>query len=466
MRRIYAPAVIGLTGLLSITSACDLEYEETGVSVSNIRVQPSTGNDDPEPPPIRQSSDLRGPTSYLYTPTSGVRWRMPWGSAQVYDLDIDSGQVTGTALTWGGETTIAGKDFKGSTFDMVFRLGYTQQQEGIPAVRQYEVTDVKTLSELASQSESGLAKLPLHTSVIPSELHVYKLETNKDYDRDGTPDGTLCQVPHYDRDNPIWQYAVAVPVDWDRRGKASATARTGRFTFACLNSAAAKCRLWGYELKPDTYGYGYVKKSLWAVNACTRMVMADYCGSGFSYTIDGTEIDFADNQRVNSVYYYGHDRAGQKPEALWGKDGVYCMSDYRIKNSTRAVVKDGVVVRRYGWHNGKPVGLMLEGDGPRGPDVFCGGETPYHHEVRACTKDDIENATLPHGTLGYNVWEDVVISNSSEADYWIVVNTAREHADQLEGFPTSPPPEEDPAPTPSFPTVPSLPPVFGLPALP
>ena len=56
-----------------------------------------------------------------------------------------------------------------------------------------------------------------------------------------------------------------------------------------------KCILWGYQpwsTKNECKGSKCRTQALdpW-LQACTRMVRADYCGDGRSYTFDGTPIE-------------------------------------------------------------------------------------------------------------------------------------------------------------------------------
>jgi hypothetical protein len=63
------------------------------------------------------------------------------------------------------------------------------------------------------------------------------------------------------------------------------------------------------------------------LEACVRMIRADYCGDGVSHTQDGTEIDVYDGVGVqtrdpNEQWF---------PEALWTPHGAACMTEYRIE---------------------------------------------------------------------------------------------------------------------------------------
>jgi len=88
--------------------------------------------------------------------------------------------------------------------------------------------------------------------------------------------------------------------------------------------AAAKCYRWGYRpwanaALPDFYA------------ACTRLARADYCGSGKSYTRDGTTVDPWDRLPYASLSpLQVHDFYTDLPfEAGWNKDGAFCLSHQR-----------------------------------------------------------------------------------------------------------------------------------------
>lgn len=85
--------------------------------------------------------------------------------------------------------------------------------------------------------------------------------------------------------------------------------------------AAAKCVDWGYA--PETVGEA-------TFAACVRMVRADYCGDGTSWTVDGTWIDVGDPGGVqvptgSPVMQF---------EAGWNAGGAVCV------RTTRYAVED------------------------------------------------------------------------------------------------------------------------------
>ena len=82
--------------------------------------------------------------------------------------------------------------------------------------------------------------------------------------------------------------------------------------------AITKCLDWGYA--PETVGDA-------TFEACTRMVRADYCGDGTSWTLDGTFIDIDDPSGLQVAT----DAPEMQFEAGWGPDGAVCVSASRYE---------------------------------------------------------------------------------------------------------------------------------------
>lgn len=110
-----------------------------------------------------------------------------------------------------------------------------------------------------------------------------------------------------------WDYRQGVP------GEGGAKTDDGSvFTFACEGGALAKCVHFGYR----PWAYTDDGRSLADHHqACTRMVRADFCGDGTSYTQDGTWVNLYDSVGVQE------DTEGTwLPEAEWSPDGALCMT--------------------------------------------------------------------------------------------------------------------------------------------
>lgn len=96
--------------------------------------------------------------------------------------------------------------------------------------------------------------------------------------------------------------------------------RPQTLVFACMSGALGKALRWGYRpgsllLHTDAY------------ETAIRMVRADYCGDGVSWTEPGQEIDIQDRWKI-------HDwrNPAQFPvtEAIWGPKGAICIGTPRL----------------------------------------------------------------------------------------------------------------------------------------
>jgi hypothetical protein len=123
----------------------------------------------------------------------------------------------------------------------------------------------------------------------------------------GTKDGAAVRaIPLAGR----WSYGRGVP------GGGSKIPAPGWLTFACEGYALAKCVEAGYEPWRTTAG----GVSLEAHHqACTRMIRADYCGDGRSYTVNGTLIGVYDSIGIQ----FGVE--GGEIEAEWDEQGARCL---------------------------------------------------------------------------------------------------------------------------------------------
>ncbi len=104
------------------------------------------------------------------------------------------------------------------------------------------------------------------------------------------------------------------------------TVRDNTLAFACLSGAMGKALRWGY--RPHTEGLDGR-----AYEAAIRMVRADYCGDGVSWTEPGQEIDIADRWGVND---WRNAAQFDKTEAMWGSSGAICLGTPRLKGQFTA----------------------------------------------------------------------------------------------------------------------------------
>lgn len=95
-------------------------------------------------------------------------------------------------------------------------------------------------------------------------------------------------------------------------------------TIACAGSAAAKMRLMNYGPQSDFDGAGN-PATVDQRQATLKMITADYCGTGTSYTANGTPLVWENaDGTVQSTASAG------EVEAVWTKKGALCLGKPRI----------------------------------------------------------------------------------------------------------------------------------------
>lgn len=97
-------------------------------------------------------------------------------------------------------------------------------------------------------------------------------------------------------------------------------------SFACLGSSAAKCVELGYDPRLPVPLMNDLHRT------CVRMLRADYCGDGRSFTEDGVVVAFADFLRIQT------DVDGRR-EAAWGPDGAHCIERTRAPVGNEACIE-------------------------------------------------------------------------------------------------------------------------------
>ncbi len=109
--------------------------------------------------------------------------------------------------------------------------------------------------------------------------------------------------------------AIALPGTWDpdtaiRQGAA------GKFTWGCRGASLAKAVEWGYR----PWASAQMND---AHQAAMRMIRADYCGVGVTYTSNGNAIDVSDKWdiQVSDTTW--------PVEAKWGPNGAVCLNTPR-----------------------------------------------------------------------------------------------------------------------------------------
>jgi hypothetical protein len=96
--------------------------------------------------------------------------------------------------------------------------------------------------------------------------------------------------------------ATALSGVWGGGNGATYSASSTAFTMACTNGVISKCVRWGYKpWKRARRPFDGVWMSLLDHHqACTHAASANYCGTGKSFTTDGTLVDISDEDFVRS----------------------------------------------------------------------------------------------------------------------------------------------------------------------
>jgi hypothetical protein len=107
---------------------------------------------------------------------------------------------------------------------------------------------------------------------------------------------------------------------WGVAGGGSYTADSTQITFGCRGFALAKCVEMGYKYWNKVPGDSS-RTLLNHTVACTRMLRADYCGDGASWTVNGTPINLYDAAGIQ-----GDTELLWPFEAEWSQNGASCVS--------------------------------------------------------------------------------------------------------------------------------------------
>ena len=102
--------------------------------------------------------------------------------------------------------------------------------------------------------------------------------------------------------------------------------QNGWFTIACPGSAADKLRMFNYGPQSNFDGAGH-PASPDQRQATLKMITADYCGGGVSYTQNGTPLQWENH--AGTVYMTS--QLGPV-ESVWNKSGAVCLGSTRIAN--------------------------------------------------------------------------------------------------------------------------------------
>ena len=152
----------------------------------------------------------------------------------------------------------------------------------------------------------------------PAKMHLVDIDSvagsrvyTFTHTHDGGPKNPLPNCDE-DPDSPGMQYGAIVTggITVDTKS-GDISPRENTLYIGCLSGAVAKAARWGYP----SHVVG-----LPAFEAGVRMVRADYCGNGFSFTAPGNPVELRDTWSINDF-----PAPAAPTEALWGKYGARCI---------------------------------------------------------------------------------------------------------------------------------------------
>jgi hypothetical protein len=164
------------------------------------------------------------------------------------------------------------------------------------------------------------------------EVEIYNYQTHADW----TPSGKLVDTytlvyedvsgdfdvnvcPGLDLD--ITSVALIPGETYDLESITVEPGATGWVTVACRGHALAKMKMLGYD-PSDTYGSKWEQRQ-----ATLKMLTADYCGTGDSFTQVGQPVDWRDAKKHFPI---DGTEDKSKLEAKWTLDGATCLTKPRL----------------------------------------------------------------------------------------------------------------------------------------
>lgn len=254
-------------------------------------------------------------------------WRCGYNTPEINDKSLDE-------LHLGGQPNQDGVKLVGFLPPAGLLLGWQLGVEGDALVARGGLLGNSTLrgnqligSTLLLQVDTGLV-LPVILSgheLVDSwasngqPVHAYALVY---LDLQGLEQQSICKGTLVD---PLQAAVVVLAGErYDQESKTVIPNQNGWVTLACAGSAAAKMALLGYG--PNAaFDDGSGPPSVAERQSTLKMLTADYCGDGESYTIDGTPLHW-ENQSGTVV----EETTPGAFEAIWTADGAVCLDTPRV----------------------------------------------------------------------------------------------------------------------------------------
>ncbi|PCC69616.1 hypothetical protein SAMN02745121_06424 [Nannocystis exedens] len=132
--------------------------------------------------------------------------------------------------------------------------------------------------------------------------------------------------PDFQDDGPDVVATTIIRGELYEEGSKQVTVSPDWITIACRGNAVFKMKQMGYGPNQNFPGQS-APASPRQRQATIRMITADYCGDGTSFTADGTALDW---QNLAETLAPHEPPSWSDVEALWDEDGALCLSNPRL----------------------------------------------------------------------------------------------------------------------------------------
>jgi hypothetical protein len=109
---------------------------------------------------------------------------------------------------------------------------------------------------------------------------------------------------------------------------------SGWFNLACSGNGLYKMKMMGYD--PDSTPANPFTTFWQQRQATLKMITADYCGTGTSFTEDGTSLHW----RNQAGWSHNNMPPSARPEAKWNASGAVCLDEPRLGMSYMQAIQD------------------------------------------------------------------------------------------------------------------------------
>lgn len=137
----------------------------------------------------------------------------------------------------------------------------------------------------------------------------------------------LINVCHDDLLDPALSVVTVLYGErYDEASKSVIPDQAGWLNFACAGSALAKLKMMNYGPQADFDGAG-ASATPAQRQATLKMITADYCGTGQSFTANGTPLIW---ENASGTVLPSPLWTPGETEAVWGEDGALCLDTPRL----------------------------------------------------------------------------------------------------------------------------------------